>query len=788
MADCAHCGTGFSPKDEDDHYCCRGCEFVANLISEQGFEQFYDLKQGLSVTPVRSRPFEEHDFSWLDAKVAEAESQAGKRSIEARMDLGLEGISCVGCVWLVEKLFTRHPGSLRAVANPANGRLHLEWVPGACKIEPFLRELCQFGYVAAPTATHTGDFERRRLGARLGLCGAFALNTMAFSLPVYMGMPATFEFAGLFYLIAFISATLSMLVGSGYFIERAWRAVRAGSLHIDLPIALGLIVAYVGSICGWLLGSEKLMYFDFVSTFVFLMLGGRYLQTAALERNRKRLLRQQPVPEAVPLADGSGEMIARDAIKPGTLFQLAPGQACPVSGILTEGEADFSLEWIHGEADPIGFSGGARLAGGAILLSRLPVTVRAEETWEDSLLAKLTAIVDHDRGSPGLDKLLRVYLSIVLVLGIVGLLIWGIPGDWIKGVQAMISIFVVSCPCALGVSMPLADDMAASAMERLGVFVRNATIWPRLQHIRQVVFDKTGTLTLERPLLENPETVAGLDDEAALALTRMTRGSLHPISRALLETVGTRGQRLLNENGQGKPIEVPGTGVHLESDGHRWSLGKAGWTGQENTTVSAGTSGSELRKNGELVASFHFKESLRPGAVDVVRSLQQSGLSLHILSGDHPEKVAATTKLLQLPQNQSFGGLSPEEKATRVTALGKHDVLYLGDGANDSLAFDAALVTGTPVVDRSLLEAKSDFYTLGSGLSFLPRLLVAARARKIAVRAAFGFALVYNLTTVGFCMAGKMSPVVAAIIMPLSSVVSIIIVAGISRRISSNNG
>ncbi|MES2660474.1 MAG: heavy metal translocating P-type ATPase metal-binding domain-containing protein [Verrucomicrobiota bacterium] len=785
MGCCEHCGTEFSPKAGALRFCCKGCEFVADLISENGFGQFYDLKQGLAVAPVRSRPFEEHDFSWLAAKVTEAEEKATSTGNGARLDLALEGISCVGCVWLVEKLFARHPGNVRAAANPSSGRLHLEWMPGKCELEPFLRELCQFGYVAAPAGTAGGDFERRRLAARLGLCGAFALNTMGFSLPVYLGMPADFEFAGLFKLIAFLSATLSMLVGGGYFMDRAWRALGAGSLHIDLPIALGLMSAYVGSITGWALGKEQLLYFDFVSIFVCLMLGGRYLQTSAVERNRRRLVRRQPVPEAVPRADGEGAPVGRAEISPGLKFLLGPGQALPVSGVLAAGEADFSLEWIHGEADPVRYSAGSRLPAGAILLSRTPAAVEASERWEDSLMAKLTAAAGAERGSPGLDKLLRVYLSIVLVMGVAALALWGMRGDWLTGAQAMISVFVVSCPCALGVAIPLADDLAASAMERLGVFTRTASLWPRLRKVRRVIFDKTGTLTLERPVLENPQTVEKLDDEAALALARMTHGSLHPIARSLLEALGTRGQKLLAGGGEFETREFPGLGVSLKSADGDWSLGKTGWLGSGLVGEAAG---SELRKDGGLVAAFHFSESLRPGAVAMLRRLEEKGLSLHLLSGDHPAKVAKMAAALGLPEGQAHGGLSPDKKADAVKQLDRQDTLYLGDGANDSLAFDAAFVTGTPVVDRSLLESKADFYTLGSGLEFLPRLLATAVARANAVRAAFGFALIYNATTVAFSMAGKMSPLLAAVLMPLSSIVSIVIVATLSRESGRNRG
>ena len=777
MASCEHCGTEFLAKSEALRFCCKGCEFVAELISENGFEQFYDLKQGLAVAPVRSRPFEEHDFSWLAAKVLVAEEKATAAGDGAQLDLALEGISCVGCVWLVEKLFARHAGSIRAAASPASGRLYLEWMPGKCELEPFLRELCQFGYVAAPAGAVSGDHERRRLAARMGLCGAFALNTMGFSVPVYLGMPADFEFANLFQLIAFLSATLSMLVGGGYFMERAWLALRAGALHIDLPIALGLVAAYAGSIAGWALGKKQLLYFDFVSIFVFLMLAGRYLQTAAVERNRRRLVRQQPVPEAVPQADGEGAPVARAEIAPGLKFLLGPGQALPVSGVLAAGVADFSLEWIHGEAEPVRYAAGARLPAGAILLSRTPAAVEASERWEDSLIAKLTAPASGERGTPGLDRLLRFYLSMVLAAGVAALIFGGLHGDWLTGVQAMISVFVVSCPCALGVSIPLADDLAAAAMERLGVFTRTATLWSRLRRVRRVIFDKTGTLTLERPVLENPEAVTALADEAARALAQLTHGSLHPIARSLLEALGTRGQKLLAAGEMPETHEFPGLGVAMDG----WSLGKAGWAGDGPVAGAAETAGSELRRNGARVAAFHFRESLRPGAIAMLRRLERRGLSLHLLSGDHPQKVASMAQALGLPENQAHGGLSPEEKAAAVKEMDRQDTLYLGDGANDSLAFDAAFVTGTPVVDRSLLESKADFYTLGAGLEFLPRLLDTAAARAKAVRTAFGFAILYNLTTVAFSSAGKMSPLLAAVLMPMSSIVSILIVATISR-------
>jgi Cu2+-exporting ATPase len=738
---------------------------VAALIRDQGLDRFYDLKRDAATAPVRSRPFEEHDFTWLEPAVAAAEARATDGPAE--LDCAVEGISCIGCVWLMDRLFERHPGAVRAAANPASGRLHLEWQRGACDLAAYLKELASFGYVAAPAAGRQGSPERRGLAGRMGLCGAFALNAMGFSLPTYLGMPADFEFAGLFRLIAFASATLAMLAGGGFFVSRAWRALKAGTLHIDLPIALGLIAAYLGSIVGWAAGEERLMYFDFVATFVFLMLLGRYVQTAAVEKNRLRLVRRSPLPETVVSGENS---IPITALQPGTRFELEPGRALPVSACLSEGTAEVSLEWIHGEADPVTLLPGARLPAGAILLGRRPVTVTADETWADSLISKLTADTAGDRGSPVFQRLLKVYLAVVIVVGLMVFAGWSAMGDWRTGLQAMISVFVVSCPCALGVAVPLADEWAASRLARAGAFVRRGSLWPRLRRVKHVIFDKTGTLTLERPVLENPAAVDALDDHSALALARLTRGSLHPVSRTLLESLGSRGQRLLEVLGPVEVEEIPGLGVRCDAEDGSWFLGK-------------GERGTELRHGGELVAEFGFRDSLRPGAAQTLRHLERRGLSIHILSGDAPVKVARLAKALDLPAERALGGLSPDEKRARVKALDHHDTLYLGDGANDSLAFDAAFVTGTPVVDRSLLESKADFYALGSGLSYLSAAFAAADGRARGVRRAFAFALSYNLAVVAVSATGHMSPLIAAVLMPLSSVLSILLVASGSHGV-----
>jgi Cu2+-exporting ATPase len=773
MPECLHCGTPFSSTSEEEKFCCRGCGFVHDLIHSEGLGRFYDLRRNSAVKPARSVPFETHDFTWLETATKEAEARN-----RSSADFSLEGISCVGCVWLIEQIFLRHPGAIEASAHPATGILHLHWTAGKTDLAAFARELASFGYTLVPLRQQTRG-EASRLAVKLGLCAAFALNAMAFTLPYYTGMPGDFAFASIFQLIAFLSAMLSMLVGGSYFIQRAWKAVRNGILHIDLPIALGVSIAFIGSIIGWAMKIEGLIYFDFVSTFIFLMLAGRYLQQAAIERNRNRLQRQRPVPENVISPDQT-DPVPLSEITPGLRFELPPGQSVPVASVLDHGSADFSLEWINGEADPHTFCAGRRLPAGAIHLGVNPVTLKAEETWEASLLSRLTQKRRETVRVPALEKLLRIYLIAVIIAGVIGFTWWVRHGTPAEALQVMISVFVVSCPCALGVALPFADELCGSIMERAGVFIRESLIWSRLKSVRTILFDKTGTLTLERPLLANPEIINSLPDDARLALARLTSGSLHPVSRSLLEALGNEGQHLLREHGTREIHDTPGIGRHFFTDDAVWFLGRPGWLGSPESRPSL-THDAELRKNDQAIAHFRFHESLRPDASAALATLRKSH-RLIILSGDRFEKVAHTAALLHIPPEDAYASLSPIEKEDIVRNIDRQDTLYLGDGANDSLAFNAAWTTGTPVVDRSLLESKADFYFLGHGLRFLPMLLSLAKRRRTVVHAAFAFALIYNVGAVATALAGHMNPLVAAIIMPLSSAISLAIVTTGLRR------
>jgi Cu2+-exporting ATPase len=771
----------FDAQVQESGFCCAGCSYVFRLVHEHGLAGYYRIKDEVT-SPADGAVFQPRDYAWLETaqKIAET-TAAPDRPPELMLDL--QGVSCAGCVWLIERLFQQQAGAREIVANAQRGTIRLRWVRGKFSAAGFARALQAFGYLVGPLGEARGELESRALVKRIGLCAAFSMNVMLFTLPVYFGMGADFEYARLFGLLSLAFGTLSLLVGGVYFIGRAVRALRMGAMQIDLPIGLGIVGAYAGSLFGWLAGEERFVYFDFVSGFILLMLIGRWAQVAAVERNQRRLLALQPKPPRV-LTEDAGE-VAPEALRKGQVYALATGQTNPVEAQLGVEAATFSLASINGEAEPRVFQGGSRVPAGSINVGRGPARLTARQEWSESLLAQLLATPERAGARDGLiERIVRGYIvGILLVATLAGVGWWLGTGDALRTWAVVTAVLVVSCPCAVALAFPLADEMATVALRRRGVFVRDGGLWTKLARVRHLVFDKTGTLTVETPVLKNPEAVRGLEPEARAALHALLRDNPHPLSQALLESVLAEGTP---EPLSGEVRETVGSGVEMGE----WSLGRAGWRTRRQAEVNhrlgdkpAEVGATVLARAGMSVAEFEFADTVRADARTEVAALRRRGLRVQILSGDRQEKVTALAAELGLAAECGIGELSPQEKAAWFTYARAEAALMLGDGANDSLAFDRALCRGTPVIHRGLLEQKADFYYLGRGISGIRELFEVDGVRRRTQRVILVFSVVYNLLAVGLAVAGKMNPLVAAILMPVNSLATLAIVTGGMRRV-----
>ena len=777
---CKHCGTHFKSRHKQDLFCCNGCEYVYHLINHAGLEQFYSLK-GKAIQPIGTRAFQERELAWLKTLI-EIEENKGNPASTLRTDL--QGISCVGCVWLLEKLFQQNEGAVRIVIQPESATMELTWTTGQFDVLGFAREIQKYGYAVGPFQNRSKQ-QNHGLALRIGLCGAFAMNTMLFTLPFYLGMEASNSYAWLFQLLTFVFASLSAATGGSYFFYRSYQSLRRGIIHIDLPISLGIGFAYVGSIIGWYFKEASLLYFDFVSVFTFLMLSGRWIQEYAVQKNRNYLLKTNPVPESVETVEGT--QIGLDHLEPDQDFIVKPGHIVPVASQLISESASVNLEWIDGESEPVLKHRFQDLPSGAINASSDALEVRAHETWESSLMHSLL----HTEGSVSegpslLSRILKIYLSVVLLLSTIGGLAWYFTtGNLLLSWQVTLSILVVSCPCALGVAAPLADELAAGRLKRLGVFIRNRLLWGKLRRVKHIVFDKTGTLTLEAPDFQNEDILESLTVEQRQVLFQMVKDNLHPRSRSLKHSLLSRFHEQVSSQEtdlKGMPEEVLGKGLVFLDEETTWKLGRADWAIPADNSSSTET---VFSKDNQLVAKFEFADSVRDDAKEELQRLIQSGYDVELLSGDHPERVAAMLDQLDLPESSGRGHQSPQQKAARLEALRTNGTLMVGDGANDSLAFDAALCCGTPVIEKGILENKSDFYFLGRKLAGIRELLKVGHQHFRAVRDVFLFAVSYNFIAVVICLTGHMNPLLAAVLMPMSSLISLSIV---SLRLKGTQG
>jgi len=762
---CQHCG---APFRGDSEFCCRGCEYVHQLILDEGLDRYYELKDR-SLPPVGSTAFHQRDDRELVEKWKNAEEVAPG---VLRMEFELKGISCVGCVWLIEKLYSRYSGTVSITIDPQQGRVTIE-AERDFELAAFAAEIQRFGYTLRDwSGLKVEGAEGRSASGRIGVCAFLAMNAMAFTLPFYLGMDQNDPLAPLLQFAVMILSTFSVLVGGTFFFRRAIAALRVGTLHIDLPIAIGILVAYAGSFAGWLTRDPNLFYFDFITIFILLMLVGRWLQERVTEQNVRQGYEKSPAEQFVEILDGTfetaGKINVRD-IKSGMVYRTSASAWIPVQSRLEMDFVDASLESINGESEPRTFGSGEVLPAGAIVLSRSgSPALTALEDWSQSLLKRLFEVNSGgNRESSLMERVLKVYILTVIALSVVGFSIWGwLLHDFKTGFQVAVSVLVVSCPCAIGLAYPKVNDQCARWLRNRGVYIRLHSMWGRIRRVKQLFFDKTGTLTLETLDLLNPDSLMALSIEQRQALFALVDRNLHPVGRSLKEHLLSL-DTTLSRTSDSYPqvLEKIGYGVSVNWRNRNYEL---------NKTRDINRAGeSDFLEDGRLVCGFRFSDSIRNDVKACIEWFEKQSLQVTIISGDTAERVKKLTDALQLPQERGVGGLSPQAKAQWIETHAPESAMMIGDGANDALAFEKAGCRATPVIGRGILENHSDFFFLGQGIQGIVDVFRLERKRTQALREIMTLTISYNLVVVVISFLGWMNPLLAAVLMPISSIVTV---------------
>ncbi|WNG49422.1 HAD-IC family P-type ATPase [Archangium minus] len=776
-ASCRHCGSPVPEGSSLKDFCCAGCEAVHRLLVDQGLTRYYSLADGKAAPA--PEPKQDRGFAWLEPLVARAESSTGA---VCALELDVQGIHCAACVWLMNELFRRQAGGASLTVNPALGKVRLAWRKGSFDVAGFLRSVEGFGYLFGPSRKRS-ESASHDLPIRLGICAAITMNVMLFSVSFYVGLtPADGEVFSLFSQLSVWLSTGVVLVGGWPFFRSAWRGLRSGVLHLDLPIALGILLVFSTSLLKARDGRGDLAYFDTLNTFVTLMLVGRWLQQRVLERNRRFLLEDDGADGLFTRRQEGDRLVTVCAaeLRASDVLVIAPGELVPVDAELLDARASFSTDWVTGEPDVRAVERGGEVPAGAFNAARAAAHLRARTDFQDSPLVALLRqtpsapgrVPAHARFWNAVSR--RWVLSVLLVSGL-GLALW-LPQGQDKALQVAVALLVVTCPCAIGIAVPLAYELTQTRLRRLGLFVRSQDLLDRLPRVCKVLFDKTGTLTLGRLELVDREAVNALAPGTRDVAFDMASRSNHPVSRCLAAALSRAGARF---SAGAQVTEHPGQGLELLREDGTWRLGAPAWAAPGAT----GLEGTVLALNGQPLATFALRESVRADARREIQALREAGQEVWLISGDAPERVRAMAEALGVPVEHALGGQRPEDKAEAVARIDQSDTLYLGDGVNDSLAFERAFCAGTPAIDRPVLPGKSDFFLMGEGLSSIREALELSGRLRQVVRRIIGIALAYNVVTVSVSLAGLMTPLRAAVVMPLSSLSLILFtLASLSAR------
>lgn len=748
-----HCGQTTATKTE--RFCCSGCEVVYHLINDEGFDRFYELRDQ-KLAPLLNYFVRATDLSWLDEL---------KNTTPGTLTLAIEGVQCAACTWLIQELARRH-GHAHASIDIIAGIIDLRFDPQRFALRDYLEALQRFGYRCGPYRPdmHTHRQQHRALLIRLGICAALAMNSMFFSISLYLGLASEAgRLLNFVHRANFALASLAVVIGGSYFIARAFHAWKQRVLHFDIPIAIGIATAYLGSCYAYVFNYTAGYYFDTVTIFIALMLAGRYAQERVLQRNSQRLLDETDLRALRVLCIGSDARdISFSDVRAGDRLLIRPGGIVPVAARLVGQQAiSCSLSWISGESHPVDFLPNAILPAGSALVGAHAVEVIAEENFAHSALLQLIPQSKPGEDLPMLWQwVTRWYVLLVLSAAGFGAIAWSMI-DPRQSILVAVSVLVVTCPCGIGLAVPLARGLANRALIHRGLFARSGDLLDRWLQLRHVIFDKTGTLTLSGLQWANPDVMTQLTKEEQAIVFNTVARSQHPASQAIYQQLLPHKLPWLDLHTE----EIPGSGISVRFADQEYFLGKT-----EALAVPDNDYTVTLTHHGIVRASFTLRETILDDATRVIHTLQQRGITVHMLSGDNSARVEGCAHSLGINPQYVRANCSPAAKAAYIKLLDQDNTVMIGDGLNDALASEAAWLAGSPVWERSLLAKAGNFFFISRSLQWLTDLWSVAERLHITLRHNVRFAVGYNSIVVTLALAGLISPLVCAIIMPLSSI------------------
>ncbi|MBR6027269.1 MAG: cadmium-translocating P-type ATPase [Neisseriaceae bacterium] len=806
---CFHCGLDV-PADlnltvkyqgEEKETCCIGCQTIAQGIIDAGLERYYEQRTAeanqatLPPQEVLDR-LKLYDLPQMQTTFVEVKDGNQKEAL-----LLLSGITCAACVWLIEQRLLHCNGIIKVELNYSTHRARITWDDTQIKISDILLLIQQTGYEACPydamQAEQQTQLERKRSLTRLWVAGLSMMQVMMYAVPTYIFGDIEPQFLWLLHWASMVLTLPVVLYSALPFYRGALRDAKNRRVGMDTPITIAVILAFSASFIALLRHENSGVFFDSISMFVFLLLGGRYLEQRARTKASdasERLVKLVPA-FCHLLPDYPNQQQPQEAavvqIESGNILLVKAGEVIPADGEIISGESEVNESMLTGESMPIFKTIGHTITAGTLNMSS-PLIMRVDKIGNNTRLGSIIRLLDKTLSQkPKIaqiaDRYASIFVASLLIVTVLVFLIWCVYADANRALWISVSLLVITCPCALSLATPTALVASAGNLSSNGILTINSSAVEILSKIDDVIFDKTGTLT-EGKLKVQQTIISGSVDEKEIGaiVCAMETRSEHPIATALLSKYADYKQEidtsdLHNVVGQGMSVKISNT---------EWRIGNLSYVSElsgeiPNTlnTASNGTTTIALGNEDGFQAFFQLTDTLKDNAYQTIEKLKQMSLDIHLLSGDGKDAVEQLAQQLNITNIRYQS--SPEDKLLYVQQLQQkgRKVLMVGDGVNDAPVLAQADVSIAMHSGADISRAGSDMVLMNRNLFTLTHAINTAKRTMLIIKENIYWALSYNIIAIPIAALGYARPAVAALGMACSS---LLVVCNALRLLKSN--
>lgn len=801
---CFHCGQGIekgalviqSIKGVERDFCCHGCAGVCDAIYDAGLESFYRRTPEGDLLSPPPPPNKDADFYDYD----EVQSQyVGDLGQQREITLISEAIHCAACIWLIEHTLAKLDGVKMAKVNFTNKQIKLRWNNDQIKLSEIIQELNRVGYDASPYDASSSEEAYRKANRdllyRLGFAGFAMMNVMWFSVALYSGADQDAEFRHYFHWIEFIIATLTLLYSGKPFLAGAWTSLKSRTVGMDVSISLGILTTYFYSL--WVtidVTHSGNVYYDTMIDFMFLLLIGRYLE--AISKNKaidstRRLMDLQPKVARAKLENGHVEVVPVRKLKPGDQVLVRPGDQIPVDGMVVEGQGSVNESMLSGESREVFKKTHAKVAAGTLNLDGA-LTIQVETILQDTMLGKIVHMVEDAQGSKApiqctAERIMPWFVSVVIALATLSFVYWIFNADFETAMIAFTAVLIITCPCAFGLATPMATAVASGVSAQNGILIKNGAVLEILNDVKHFVFDKTGTLTKGQMHLKSYHFEQGIDEATVLSdLVKIEFHSEHSLGQAVVRS-------LQEANPEFKTMDMKvdlfqahaGKGVESKLAGRHYRIGTSDWLTKFGLTLPPGLVDLEAEKarlgqtsvwvscDDVMIGILFLEDELRDDAAEMMARLRERGITVTLLSGDR--QVVAETVAARLGGMEVIAEVLPEDKHDVIRRLQSDGrlVAMVGDGINDAPAMARANVSIALGSGTDVSMDCADIVLLNNELLAVDTAVDLSIRTLKTIKQNITSSIIYNVTLVPLAMAAMLTPLIAAITMPLSSLVVI---------------